>query len=1597
MSLKEDRVNLVITINGDQGRKELNELDKSAYQLRDKLKDLKKGTKEYAETQAELKKVEERMQELRNKIGLTGLTTRQLNDELRKLMLVRPHLTPGTQAFNENEAAIRKVKSRLVELNEGIKVTGTVWAKMKDEFRQFGILAASFFGLAFITSQIQGAITKTGKLEDSLADIRNTTGMTAEEVKKLNTELGKIPTRTATTDLRDIAKVAGQFGVAKNEVLDFVKAIDKTAVVLKTEFGGSTEDIASAMAGLRNVLRDIKTDKIDEDIMRIANAEIRLAQAGIATAPVITNFSNRIGGVAGNLGLASGEILGMSATLQELNVNVERGGTAVSRIFQKMTTDTKQFASVAGMPLQDFEKLVNTDIYSAFLKFIDGTRRSGDSATAFANILKDSELAGAGAGEVISKLASNQDLLREKVDLASEALKNTDAITEQYAIKNETLGAKIEKLSKEFYKMATSASVSNFLKGAVDGVTNFIHAIQTLPAWIDRNITLLTALSGAVIFYYAAIIKATATVIANTVAENIKNAAYAIGYRWLVIKEAATKAYALAKGVLTGQITLATAAQRIWNAVIMANPLGAIVIAITALVAGIQLYLKNTKEAIALETDKFNLGKRLIATNDDLNKSYEKFSDQIAIINKLSVQERADLLQKIKLKREETQATLEQMKAQQESIRTRSSEASAWQKLGNFISNMGQPMGLLKTSLDNTNDGFKNGVEAGAKFQQGIDDTAAGINKLTAEEQKLFEIQNAESLAMNMTIQTTENYEEKLRLLRLALNNAALGGKDYLRITQEIRDTQREFDQLKGAGPQTDDQIKAQQQFLEKTRELQRKLRDIKLAMIEDDREKELAVLRAKFEDEAAEIKANADKGLVDKKVSNELLLALQEKFEKDKANLIAKYKADIDQHEYEQSVSNLEKWYAYENTSLLRQLNNQEITRDQFTQRQSEIDNAYLQAKLQNQIDYGKSAIEVEQEIERAKLSVRETSNQDALNEILAQKELEFRLAADNTYDELQAHIALVQEKGRIEAEAYEEGSAQRKLIEQQTLEEIAALNKQYTEQLLSQFEQIYGQVAGIFQGWMQLQNNREDQALLKDKQRNDAKKKGLKKRLDDELISKEDYDEQVAALDEDYRAKQAKIKRQQFERNKQAEIINATISGAVAAVRAYESAGNPYLGAVLAALTALAVGIQIASIQSQPTPEFKFGGMLPVTTKGGVLQGPSHAEGGIDMIDKKTGQRVGNAQGGEPLLSIPTYQNNKPVIDKLLYNSMYRNGAALDYYEVAAMSENRYESGGFLPMLQALPVRDQSNLYQQARYVIEAPTMAEQMNRTADLKIMISGYQSLYREAIQLINEHETGMSSEKSRSFNVEKSIASNELKEIEREIADLEKALAAENESYLKNELAIKQRHAQRLINEKEFENQLEELYDEHYDNVTKNIARGEELINSKAAVEKQLDELQSVGNRIPEKKQKNPGRVDDSGTYDPADPSDQRGLVNNEQNKGSALPDFLTARPPVFDMGRVLETINISRNIVNPFTQQLPNLPLQQIANPNNSTDNTLLITQMIEHLQDVKTAISKLNDNLENPTPQKNYTVLQDFEEVVRQRDTAIKSARISK
>jgi len=305
---------------------------------------------------------------------------------------------------------------------------------------------------AAIGTALAGAAVYSAKsfidFEDQLVNVAKTIGLTAEGTKKLGAELLAYSktTRTSVSSLIDIATIGGQLGVAEADVLGFAKAMDKLSVALGDEFAGGAQQITQEVGVMRNLFLDIKTDKIDVDLLKIGNALNVLGTKGVVTGSVVSDFATRIAGLTGGLGVSAGDILGLSAAMQNLGINAERGGSNIGRVFMALARDSDNIAKKLGLNVKDFKKLVNSDINEAFLLVARRVNELGTSNTTFSKILEDIGLDASGTSEVMQKLGGSIGMVNEFQQIANETLKETNSIIAEYDLKNNTTRAGLDKL-----------------------------------------------------------------------------------------------------------------------------------------------------------------------------------------------------------------------------------------------------------------------------------------------------------------------------------------------------------------------------------------------------------------------------------------------------------------------------------------------------------------------------------------------------------------------------------------------------------------------------------------------------------------------------------------------------------------------------------------------------------------------------------------------------------------------------------------------------------------------------------------------------------------------------------------------------------------------------------------------------------------------------------------------------------------------------------------------------------------------------------------------------------------------------------------------
>jgi len=352
-----------------------------------------------------------------------------------------------------------------------------------------GVLAAGYVSAYAAIAGVGKILSTNSEISDSLADVRRTAQLSAEEVNNLSVALQKIDTRTGLKDLLGIATIGGQLGIAKDQLAGFTKAVDQLAVTLSGELKGGAEGIAKSLGVLDNVfgISAKNGGDVEKAYNQIGSSILKLGQSGLATGDFLADFGERVGGVAKQAGIALPVILSYGAVLEENGVSAEVAGTAFKRLISALSVNNQGFYAVAkfadaNLTLREFTTLINTDTKGALDLFLQGMNNGGKSTVAFNSILKSLKISGAGASQVVSALAANLPGLNGHIDESTKALEDATLASEQFAIKNDTLGASLDKLGNSMTNITTNpdSNIGKWFKEVVDSLTGGIKVVDIL-------------------------------------------------------------------------------------------------------------------------------------------------------------------------------------------------------------------------------------------------------------------------------------------------------------------------------------------------------------------------------------------------------------------------------------------------------------------------------------------------------------------------------------------------------------------------------------------------------------------------------------------------------------------------------------------------------------------------------------------------------------------------------------------------------------------------------------------------------------------------------------------------------------------------------------------------------------------------------------------------------------------------------------------------------------------------------------------------------------------------------------------------------------
>lgn len=560
--------------------------------------------KEIDSTNVDIKETKRQMQLVNNTMSnLKTSSIRDLEYSIKAINQQMKGMERGTEQFKQMELKAKQLKAELQAVRaEGVAQES--WIKRSADWfnRMQGIALGAVAAISGITFTVKKCVEEYAKMDDEMTNVRKYTGQAAEEVERMNEDFKKMDTRTPRQKLNQLAEDAGRLGITSTAAVEeFVDGADKINVALGDDLG---DKAVSQIGKLAQMFGEDKTKGLRGAMLATGSAVNELAQNSSASAGYLVDFTARVAGVGKQAGFTQAQIMGLASVLDQNMQQDETAATAVQNLLAKMFQDSAKFAKIAGLNVKDFANTLKEDANGALLQFLAAMRAKGGFAD-LAQMFEEMKMDGSRATGVLTVLADKLDDIKTAQNLANEAYSEGTSVLNEFETQNESVQAQLDKASKKFLDLSIELGQKLYpaARYCISAASLGVRALSTLVDFVKDYWRILIVLTAAIVTYTAV---SKAKLIADKAQMAWLNIMILREKAHLVLvglKTSALKTMAIVQMALTREIKLTTAAQMLWNKVLLANPITAVIAVVVGLTAAIVTLSKETSTAEQAQRD----------------------------------------------------------------------------------------------------------------------------------------------------------------------------------------------------------------------------------------------------------------------------------------------------------------------------------------------------------------------------------------------------------------------------------------------------------------------------------------------------------------------------------------------------------------------------------------------------------------------------------------------------------------------------------------------------------------------------------------------------------------------------------------------------------------------------------------------------------------------------------------------------------------------------------------------------------------------------------------------------------------------------------
>lgn len=410
---------------------------------------------------------------------------KQLENEMAKL-------NRDQQQYIDKQKQLAAIRGEIERTTGAINRQGSAW---KTTFRNISMYFGVFQLFSIAQQKLQGMLQSNLAYSDQLADIRKVTGLATKEVNELSDSLATLNTRSTVQDLADLAYQGGKMGFGQYGVegmAAFVRAADQVKVALSDDLG---DDSLLQISKLVDTMGLIPKLGVERSMLAVGSSINQLSATSTASGTHIVDFAKRLTGLSRITGITTPELLALGSAADALGQAPEVAATAFGKLFTSLQTNHNLIEQQLNMEKGTINNLFSQGkAMEAILQIMEKMREKGNM-NALGNIWKDLGSEGQRLIGVMATMSKNVDTVRAHVEESNVAFEEATSLTNEYALKQDTANAILEKGNNLWAKAFTNPEGVDMVKQMAQAWYDLSKSMTSNEAsmWIMKNLLGLIA------------------------------------------------------------------------------------------------------------------------------------------------------------------------------------------------------------------------------------------------------------------------------------------------------------------------------------------------------------------------------------------------------------------------------------------------------------------------------------------------------------------------------------------------------------------------------------------------------------------------------------------------------------------------------------------------------------------------------------------------------------------------------------------------------------------------------------------------------------------------------------------------------------------------------------------------------------------------------------------------------------------------------------------------------------------------------------------------------------------------------------------------